>query len=69
MKLRIKKCIMDYMFIIRENYVNKIASFLNSPYDLLRERSLNALGRIGRADFNILVKLWIYQKIIVPMCV
>lgn len=37
-----------------ENYVNKIASFLNSPYDLLRERSLNALGRIGRADFNLI---------------
>ena len=37
-----------------ETYVNKIASFLNSPYDLLRERSLNALGRIGRADFNLI---------------
>lgn len=37
-----------------ETYVNKIASFLNSPYDILRERSLNALGRIGRADFNLI---------------
>lgn len=35
-------------------YINKIASFLDSPYDLLRERSLNALGRIGRADFNLI---------------
>ena len=37
-----------------ETYVNEIASFLNSTYDLLRERSLNALGRIGRADFNLI---------------
>ncbi len=35
-------------------YINKIVSFLNSSYDLLRERSLNALGRIGRADFNLI---------------
>lgn len=37
-----------------ETYVKTIASFLNSPNDLLRERSLNALGRIGRADFNLI---------------
>lgn len=37
-----------------ETYIKKIASFLNSPYNLLRERSLNALGRIGRADFNLI---------------
>ena len=35
-------------------YIKKIVSFLNSTYDLLRERSLNALGRIGRADFNLI---------------
>ena len=37
-----------------EIHIKKIASFLNSPYDLLRERSLNALGRVGRADFNLI---------------
>ena len=30
-------------------YVDKIASFLDSQDDLLRERALNALGRIGRS--------------------
>lgn len=33
-------------------YVEKIASFLDSQEDLLRERALNALGRIGRARFE-----------------
>lgn len=35
-------------------YIKNIVSFLNSADDLLRERSLNALGRIGRADFNLI---------------
>lgn len=35
-----------------EPYVDKIASFLESEDDLLRERSVNALGRIGRANFE-----------------
>ena len=33
-------------------YKEKIASFLETPDDLLRERALNALGRIGRARFD-----------------
>ena len=37
-----------------EIHVNTIASFLDSTDDLLRERSLNALGRIGRADFELI---------------
>jgi len=37
-----------------EPYVEKIASFLESEDDLLRERSVNALGRIGRANFNLI---------------
>lgn len=37
-----------------KKYVNKIASFLESTDNLLRERSLNALGRIGRADFELI---------------
>lgn len=36
-----------------QKYVERIASFLGSTNDLLRERSLNALGRIGRADFEL----------------
>lgn len=36
-------------------FVREIAGFLKSDDDLLRERSLNALGRIGRARF-ILIK-------------
>ena len=37
-----------------EPYVDKIASFLESEDDLLRERSVNALGRIGRANFKLI---------------
>lgn len=36
-----------------QKYMEKIASFLGSADDLLRERALNALGRIGRADFEL----------------
>ena len=39
-------------------YVEKIASFLDSKEDLLRERALNALGRIGRAQFEIVNPYW-----------
>lgn len=38
-----------------EPYVDQIASFLESEDDLLRERSVNALGRIGRANFELIV--------------
>lgn len=34
-------------------YTNAIASFIVSDNDLLRERSANALGRIGRADYPV----------------
>ena len=39
-------------------WVPAIAAFLNSPVPLLRERALNALGRIGRADFNLIKPFW-----------
>ena len=39
-------------------YVEKIASFLDSQEDILRERALNALGRIGRAQFEIVKPYW-----------
>ena len=35
-------------------YIGTIASFMESEEDLLRERSLNALGRIGRSDFQLI---------------
>ena len=37
--------------------VGRIASFMDAQDDLLRERALNALGRIGRARFDA-VGLW-----------
>ncbi len=39
-------------------WVPAIAEFLNSPTPLLRERALNALGRIGRADFSLINSYW-----------
>ena len=38
--------------------VPSIAAFLNSVDSLLRERALNALGRIGRADFELVRTYW-----------
>ena len=35
-----------------------IASFLNNPVPLLRERALNAMGRIGRGDFHLIEPYW-----------
>ncbi len=39
-------------------WVPAISDFLNSPAPLLRERALNALGRIGRADFSLIKTFW-----------
>lgn len=39
-------------------YVDLAAKFLHSDEDILRERSLNALGRIGRADFSLIESHW-----------
>jgi len=38
--------------------VPRIASFLNSPVPLLRERAVNALGRVGRADYQAIGPHW-----------
>lgn len=38
--------------------VPAVAGFLNSGDPLLRERALNALGRIGRADFSLIKPYW-----------
>lgn len=36
-------------------YVEEIAKFIVSENDLLRERAANALGRIGRADYKLVM--------------
>lgn len=41
-----------------EKHIEIIASFLDSQHALLRERSLNAIGRIGRAEFEIIKPYW-----------
>ena len=38
--------------------VPSIASFRNSPVPLLRERALNAIGRIGRGDYRLIEPYW-----------
>lgn len=38
--------------------VPAIAAFLSSPMPLLRERAVNALGRIGRGDFSLIEPYW-----------
>ncbi len=38
--------------------VPAVASFLDSPESLLRERAVNALGRIGRGDFHLVEPYW-----------
>lgn len=46
-----------YPLLIAES-VPDIAAFLDSPEPILRERSLNALGRIGRANWNLIEPFW-----------
>ena len=38
--------------------VPSVASFLDSPEPLLRERAVNALGRIGRGGFHLVEPYW-----------
>ena len=38
--------------------VPAIAAFRNSPVPLLRERALNAIGRIGRGDYRLIEPYW-----------
>ena len=41
-----------------ENGVSAVASFLDSTEPLLRERAVNALGRIGRGDYALIEPYW-----------
>ncbi len=38
--------------------VPEIASFLDSPVPFLRERAVNALGRIGRGNYDVIEPYW-----------
>ena len=38
--------------------VPAIASFLDSPEPLLRERAVNAIGRIGRGSYTVIETYW-----------
>lgn len=41
-----------------QDTVSVIASFFDSPISLLRERAVNALGRIGRGDYSLIEPYW-----------
>ena len=41
-----------------QDTVPTIASFLDSPEPLLRERAINALGRIGRGRYQVIEPYW-----------
>ena len=41
-----------------KDFVEAIASFFESCDPLLRERAVNALGRIGRADYHLIEEHW-----------
>ena len=41
-----------------QDVVPVIVPFLDSPTPLLRERAVNALGRIGRGDFRVIRPYW-----------
>ena len=41
-----------------QDTIPTITSFLDSPEPLLRERAVNALGRIGRADYSLIEPYW-----------
>ena len=41
-----------------QDTVSDIASFLDSPEPLLRERAVNALGRIGRGSYPVIEPYW-----------
>ena len=41
-----------------QDAVSVIASFLDNPEPLLRERAVNALGRIGRGDYSVIEPYW-----------
>ena len=48
---------LEYTELVQDS-VPLIASFCGSPFPLLRERAVNALGRIGRGDYRVIERYW-----------
>ena len=48
---------LEYPILVKDT-VPAIASFLDNSEPLLRERAINALGRIGRGDINVIKSYW-----------
>lgn len=48
---------LEYPSSVKDS-VSAIASFCDSDNPLLRERAVNALGRIGRADYHLIEAYW-----------
>ena len=48
---------LGYPELVKDS-IQDIVSFCDSPEPLLRERALNALGRIGRADYQLIEPYW-----------
>ncbi len=48
---------LEYPLSIQDS-VSAIASFCDSPVPLLRERAVNALGRIGRGNYRLIEPYW-----------
>ena len=46
-----------YPLLVQDD-VPEIASFCDSPVPLLRERAVNALGRIGRGSYHVIEQFW-----------
>ena len=48
---------LEHPLSVRDS-VPAVASFCDSPVPLLRERAVNALGRIGRGNFQLIEPFW-----------
>ncbi len=48
---------LEYPLLVKDS-VPKIASFCDSADPLLRERAVNALGRIGRGNYSVIEPYW-----------
>ena len=48
---------LEYPLAVQDT-VPAIASFCDSPVPLLRERAVNAIGRIGRGSFQVIEPFW-----------
>ncbi|ANU54553.1 HEAT repeat domain-containing protein [Acutalibacter muris] len=49
---------LEFPLSVHDSVVPVIASFFDSPTPLLRERAVNAIGRIGRGNYHIIEPYW-----------